>query len=252
MKYNKRNGKDGKPSIAKLAKQVKALTKESAQKTIPLWLRSDGANLTTNLTAPLTIQYMSKFSQDQPIFGTDPNDLLGSKVLMKSINFKIDVRLENLSETEEETQNIELYCVSLKDEANDIFNQATGIISPVADVHYYRYGNICNMISFVNKKYFNVHYHERFTLTNYGSSLGSGGAQTLDGTDRRIDFKLPINKVIEAPLSNVANQSWKLLDCPRDPSENYFLLWFNDNSALDLEYPRVTTIALKKFEKLDA
>lgn len=248
MKYNKRKGKS---SITKLAKQVKALTKEARHKRITVWTRNDGPNLTTNLTSPLTIQYLSKFSTDQPIFGTDPNDLEGSKILLKSMTLKIDVRLENLSETEEETQNIEMFVVSLKDEANDILDETTGVITLTPDVHYYRYGAVYNMISFVNKKYFNVHHHDRFTLTNYGSALTTSGAQSLDGTDRRIDFKLPINKIIDAPLSNTVNQSWKTLVCPRDPSKNYFILWFNDNNAGDGEFPRVTTVALKKFEKLD-
>lgn len=251
--YRKRkaNSKLPSKSIARLSRQVKGISKELRRKRIAVWLRNDAANLTTNLSAPLTIQHLCRFAQDQPIFGTDPNDLLGSKILLKSISVKTDIRLENASETEEETQNIEMFVVSLKDEANDIFDESAGTLTLTPDIHYYRYGNLCNMVTYLNKKYFNIHKHDRFTLTNYGATLDTSGAQTLDGTDRRIDFKLKINKVIQAPLSNSTDQSWKSLVAPRDPSLNYFVLWFNDNLSADGESPRITMVALKKFEKLD-
>lgn len=240
-----------KKSIALMSRKIDKIAKETTQKRVMLWLRGDGVNQTVNLQAPVSVMKLTNFVTDVAIFGTDPNDLLGSKALLKSINYKIDVRLENLSETEEETQNIEMFIVSLKDDANDIFNVTTGNIAPVDGIHYYRYGAIYNMITYLNKKYFTIHKHTRFTLTNYGSQLGTSGAQTIDGTDKRIDGTLKINKIIKAPLSNATDQSWKTLVCPRDPSLNYYVLWFNDNSALDGEFPRVTMVSLKKFEKLD-
>lgn len=237
-------------SISRLSRQVARVSKELKRKRVNIWLRNDGANSTVELAQPYNSMHLCRFSQDVPIFGTDPNDLLGSKVLFKSITVKCDVLLQGAND-EEETQAIEMFVVSLRDVANDIFDEAAGTLALTADVHYYRYGNANSMITYLNKKYFKIHKHDRFMLTNYGASLATSAAQNLDGTNRRIDFKLPINQVIQAPLSNVADQSWKTLNAPRDPSQNYFVLWFNDNLTTDLESPRVNLIALKKFEKLD-
>lgn len=255
-KYAKKKtyGKYKKYNVGVLAKKVKKIQREMTKKRIPLYLMNNGASITSNLTQPYTIQKLCKFSDDTPIFGTDANDLEGSKVLFKSITLKINVDLENLSETEEETTRIEMFIVSLKDEANDIFNVANGDITLTSGIHYWQFGptGVPNGgYAYLNKKYFNIIKHKRFQLTNYGASLAVSGAQNEYGSNWHYDCKIPINKVINAPMSNSTNQTWKTLACPRDPSENYYVIWFNDNFTTDGEFPRSNCLALKKFEKLD-
>lgn len=241
-------------AIIPLYNKVKKIEKTIIQKRIPLYLMNNAQSITANLTQPFTIQKLCKFSDDVPIFGTDANDLEGSKVLFKSITLKMNCNLENLSETEEETTRVEMYIVSLKDEANDIFSVVNGDITLTSGIHYWQFGptGIVNGgYTFLNKKYFNIIKHKRFELTNYGASLGSSAAQNTYGTNWHMDCKIPINKIIRAPLSNSTNQTWKTLVCPRDPSENYYIIWFNDNFSTDGESPRCNSLALKKFEKLD-
>lgn len=231
-----------------VVKRVKRIEKELTQKRISMYTTSNGQDLQVGIQSPYTVQRLCNFVNDGAIFGTDPNDLLGSKVMLKSMTCKCDVGLQSPPNDEEETQNIEFYCVSLKDEANDILDKTTGQLSILTpNVHYYQYSGY----TYLNHKYFNVHKHKRMMLTNYGTALTSSGAQNLDGTNQRIDFKLKINKIIKAPMTNTANQAWKDLICPRDPSSNYYLIWFNDNSVLDTESPLVKSLVLKKFEKLD-
>lgn len=241
-------------SISGLSRKVARISKELGRKRVPLYLSNSGSSITANIQSPVTIQKLCKFSDDTPIFGTDANDLEGSKVLLKSISLKLNVDLENLSETEEETIRVEMYIVSLKDNANDIFNSTNGDITLTSNIHYWQFGPtgvVNGGYTYLNKKYFNIHKHKRFQLTNYGSSLGTSGAQTENGTNWHYDCKLPINQTIVAPLSNSTNMSWKSLVCPRDPSQNYYILWFNDNYILDGEFPRANSLALLKFEKLD-
>lgn len=248
-KYTKKTAK--KTGIKTLAKKVKSIQKEVGRKRVPLYLTNSSASITSNIQSPLTVQKLCKFSDDNPIFGTDANDLLGSKVFLKSITLKMNVDLENVSETEEESQHIEMFIVQLKDVANDIFSAVSGDITLTPNVHYWQFGGVNAGYTYLNTKYFRILKHKRFMLTNYGAGLGSSAAQNLDGTNFRYDCKLNINQTIRAPMSNSTDQSWKSLVCPRDPSQNYYVLWFNDNSPLDGEYPRANCLALKKFEKLD-
>lgn len=253
MKYTKGRGrKYPKAKTGKaIVKRINKLERDTKRKIVTMYTMNNAQSLTSNITSPLTIQKLCKFSDDSAIFGTDPNDLLGSKVLLKSMTLKIDVQMENLSETEEETQHIEMFIVQLRDEANDIFSPTNGDITLVPNIHYWQLGGINGGYAYLNKKYFKILHQKRFMLTNYGSSLGSSGAQNLDGTNFRYDCKIPVDRVIMAPMSNVEPQNWKSLVCPRDPSNNYYIIWFNDNSTLDGESCRSNCLCLRKWEKLD-
>jgi len=245
---------NAKSAITDLYKKTKKIQKELTKKRQYIYTVNNSQSITTNISSPYTIQKLCKFSDDTAIFGTDPNDLLGSKVLLKSMTLKINVDLENLSETEEETTRVEMFIVSLKDNANDIFNPSNGDIALTSNIHYWQFGPtgvVNGGYAYLNKKYFNIHHHKRFQLTNYGASMANSGAQNENGSNWHYDCKLKMNHVISANMSNVADQSWKTLVCPRDPSQNYYIIWFNDNLTVDGESPRVNNLVLRKFEKLD-
>jgi len=147
-----------------------------------------------------------------------------------------------------------MFIVQLRDNANDIFNPANGDIVLTPNIHYWQFGPtgvVNGGYAYLNTKYFKIIKQKRFTLTNYGSTLGSSAAQNLDGTNFRYTCKIPVNQVIHSALSNSADQSWKTLVCPRDTSQNYYVIWFSDNFAADGEFPRANCLVLKKFEKLD-
>lgn len=229
-----------------LVARIKRLEKNVGRKKVSLYTTTNLTDLETNINTPYTIQRLTCFSVDAPAFGTDPNDLLGSKVLLKSITCKCNVTLDTPPNPEEETQNVELYAVSLRDSANDLLNQTTGTLNNLSQgVHYYQYQGF----TYINMKYFKVHAHKRWQLST-GVDI-SPGAQNLDGYNGRLDFKINVDKVIAAPSDNTNNQSWKAMTCSRDPSQNYFLIWFTDNSSLDTEDVRVSNLCIKRFEKLD-
>lgn len=241
-------------AIVPIYNKIRKIQKEVGRKRVPLYLMNNAQSITTNVESPYTVQKLCKFSDDSAIFGTDPNDLLGSKVLFKSMTLKINVDLENLSQTEEESTRMEMYIVKLRDEANDIFNVNNGDIALTGNIHYWQFGPsgvVNGGFTYLNKKYFEIIHHKRFMLTNYGTAISGQGAQNIFGTNWQYDCKIKVNSVIKAPMSNGTNQTWKDMVCPRDPSDNYYILWFNDNSLLDGESPRVNSLCLKKFEKLD-
>jgi len=164
-----------------------------------------------------------------PIFGTSSNDGIANQIQHVSLKMTIYCTLENVI-NEPDTIGVSLFLCSMKDNIGQNFNPATGLVTLVPGFHFTTLqGQVI-----VNSKVIKVHKVKRLMLTNHGSALGVPSAKNQDGTDYRASWYLKTNKRIVNPYGD-----WRQLICPPDPSLNYFLLAFNDNSVVDLQSPKL-------------
>lgn len=212
--------------VATLVKAVKKLNTISYDK-VALKM---GATGLVNMSAPYYCYNITNgLNTWSPTWGTDASDLADvSKIYVNS--YKLDVRV--VQGTEPDLTFYTAFVVSLKDQANDSqtwLNSSTGALVLSPDVHYATIQSNGRVL--MNPKYFNIHHYKRFYM---GGRAGDQSAPV----HRDMSFTIvPKNKKIENPGGNIfgAVSGRNGLEFPRDPSQNYFLVMFNDNSALDFE-----------------
>lgn len=222
-------------SVTTLAKAVTRIQRQLKRKTI---LLNYGQQFNKDLSQDVDIFKLSNYSAWNRIFGTSSDDEDGNKMIHKS--FGMDMYFNSSSEPNQ--INFSVFLVSLKDDMRGAgFSNTTGNLSLSSGFDYYA----TDGLTLINKKNFNIHGSRRFTLGNNGTGLGSSGAQTQYGTDRRIYMKMSCNKTVTNSTGN-----WKALDCSPDPSDNLYLLVFNDNAILDAEWPKVRINIVHTVEQL--
>jgi len=129
----------------------------------------------------------------------------------------------------------------LKNSAYELINPATGFLNTLtADTHFYSLLGQC----LLNKEYFNIIKRKHFTLTNYGAPLNTASGQSQYGTALQWNWELKPNVTIKA---GEAYDRWSQHKTGPTPPQSYYLLVFNDNSALDAESPTVTLMAYNTF-----
>lgn len=239
-----------KSTIGKMAKgktsQVEALAKAVKKLQIKDKVEAEYLNYTqqaveTSLVYPVGTVNLSDFSGMLSTFGTSANDNEQNKIVHKSVGMDIRVSLENTVNNEESTTGFTAFLVSLKDECGNVYNNLTGGLTLTLGATH----EIVQGMVLLNKKIFSIHKQKRFTLTNYNQALISPAAQSQYGTDFRWYWKLPINKTIINPRGD-----WKQLGCALDPSKQYYLMIFNDNSTADFESPALTYVAVHTFKTI--
>lgn len=206
--------------IKKLARAVRKLQRDVNVKVQRLNL---GNTLDFTLSQDVTYVNLTNYSYQNRIFGTDADDLLNDSV--RHVSTGVDCLFK--ANTEKDNINFTCFLVSCTDECSNMINFTNSSISLTSGLHYYWLGGL----AMVNKKYFKVHKVKRFTTGNFGSPLTQSAAVGPVG-QKRWYFKFRPNMVVKNKAGN-----WKDLACPLDPSQNYYLLMFNDNSVLDLENP---------------
>lgn len=223
-------------AITTLAKAVKNIQLKMKQKTIML---NYGQQFDNSLISGDFDQFkLSNYSAWTPIFGASGDDGTANKMIHKS--FGLDMYINANSESDE--THFTVFLVSLKDDMRGAgFNNTNGTLSLSSGFDYYQTSGF----TMLNKKNFNIHGIRRFTLGNNGVGLGSSTAQTQYGTDRRVYLKMRCNKTVTNSTGN-----WRDLGCSPDPSDNYYLLVFNDNGIFDATYPRVRINVVHTVEQL--
>lgn len=239
-KYAKRPrrkvGKMG--GVAALARKVNGLLR--ARRSAAQWLNMNKSITNTSL-AQVTAYNCCEYSAMTPIFGTSAEDLLDPKVLYHSSKLQIRLSLENTN-NEEETTRFSVFLVSLKDRVpQSKFNNSTGVLTLVGNQDYV----INQGIAYINKKIFNIHKAKYFTLTNYGTALGTAAGQSQFGTAHEFSWNIAPRMTIEHPAGN-----WSALASSLDPSKQYYVLVFTDNQTGDLEYPALTINQMVNFKKI--
>jgi len=214
--------------VATLAKQVKKLNKVSYNK---VTMYMDGmANNQAAVISPYFIQpILFDMRNWSPVFGSNDADLANAdKVYINS--YKIDARLSQASEADRITYSA--FIVSLKDQAADssTFDPATGSLNMSNEIHYTVLPTNGSVL--MNPKMFNIHSYKRFTMG------GRSGDQSTPET-RDLSFTIrPKQKVISNPRGNVFGASG--LTFPKDPSQNYYFILFNDDNFGDGQVNRIS------------
>ena len=212
--------------IATLAKSVKSIQRQIKKDHIYL---NYGQTFNQSVSGDVTVFQLSQLSAWNQIFGTTANDGIYNKIQHTSFGMDMYLSLENTI-NESDTIGFTLFLVSLKDDIGQNFSPATGLLNLVPNFHYTQVGGM----TLLNKKVFNIHKVKRCTLTNHGTALSAPSAQSMGGTDWRGYWKCSVRKSILNPYGD-----WRALTAPPDPSSNYFLLCFNDDSVLDLQSPNI-------------
>lgn len=211
--------------VAQLTKQVKKLNTVSYDKITCLLQRQDAASVVTPVYQWHVNARMDLWT---PIFGSTAADVTNlDKCYINS--YKMDVRLTQ--DNEPDRIYYTMFIVSLKDQAADstTFDPATGNLTLADGIHYQTLGT--NGRTLVNQKFFNIHAYKRFTMG------GRAGDQSAPET-RDLSFTIvPKQKLIVNPRGNcLQNVSFQF---PKDPSQNYYLLLFNDDAGADLQTNKI-------------
>lgn len=240
-----------KPSaITTLANQVKSIKKSLKAETEYIQY---GNHISTGVIQSPAYQInMQDFQNMQRIFGTTSDDDTDNKICRRSFGIDMYVTAESAN-NEEETVHYTAFLVSLRDDANDLslWNPATGNLNLINGTHYYDNGGLtAGALVLLNKKYFKIHKTKRFTLTNNGTALANPSAQTQYGTDCRWYWKMSTGNQTIQNAGGVPGGNWKDMRTIPDPSKNYYVLLFNDNSLADLEFPELQYTTVTTFAKM--
>ena len=215
--------------VATLTKAVKKLNAVSYDK-----VSFRGFSEDSSVIQPVYIYHVNSETRSwTPVFGHDAADVDEvNKVYVNSYNVDMRIRQAN----EPDLIFYTAFVVSLKDQGSDsaTFNQTTGALSLTDGIHYTTLG--ASGKTLVSKKFFNIHSYKRFYM---GGRNGDQSAPVL----RDLSFKIkPRQRLIENPRGNVFGVGG--LVCPKDPSQNYYVLLFCDDSSLDLQVNIVNTSVL--------
>lgn len=223
-------GRTGK--ITKLARSVRRLYRRVA---------TSGQTLNTSsiwqqtLTSDYNAYNLTSYSNQALIFGTAADDTNDNSI--RHVSFGMDVLID--ANTEDDNIRYSVFLVSLKDEAAQAVNFSTGAITLSSNIHY----QFVNGQTLLNKKYFKIHKYKRLITGNYGTALGLPSSSSGPSrNEHRFYWKLKLGTKPKNPVGN-----WNAMPCPRDPSQNYFLIVFNDNSPLDLENPLISMNCIHTF-----
>jgi len=207
--------------VATLTKQVKKLNKISYDKvTVTLPFQSNGA-----VTQPYYQYHINgQMNTWAAIFGSNTTDIINvDKVYVN--NYTVDMRLTQDNEPDRIFYTV--FLVSLKDQAADAntFDPATGSLQLLDSIHYQTLSTNGRIL--LNTKFFNIHSMKRFTM---GGRAGDQSAPEI----KDLSFKVvPKQKLIVNPRGNVLQNA--AFTFPKDPSQNYYMLVFNDDSGADLQ-----------------
>ena len=215
--------------VATLARQVKKLNKVSYEKVNTVSQYAAGDNLTSSYNA---YNCSRIYNYCFPVFGTSGTEI--SEVNKAYLNSK-DIFVSIRQAGEPNLVRCSMFLVSLKDQGatSTIFDPASRQLVLSQPTDYTPSSAYAEQI-LMNSKEFTVHATRRFTM----GYEGSAGPAADTYSQRRFHFKIsPKQKLIENPAGNFFNNS--SFSSPMDPSQNYFIVIFNDNASLDLEFPKV-------------
>lgn len=193
-------------------------------------IRLQNSRIGQGLSANAMVYNLTLISAATKVFATQPTDVIPRTV--KHVKMNLDVLVE--TGTENDGVTITAYIVSLKNNTNDEFFDGTtgGITSPVDTTYTTVEGQ-----AYVNPEFYNIHKRVKLYFAPHAV-----GATAHEGLHKRFTWNHRPNKLIK----NVTGRFEQLV-CPNLPSQNYYLIMFNNNSSADLEYPTVTFHCLNTY-----
>lgn len=183
---------------------------------------------------------LTRFSTWTRIFGTDADDETQKKALIRkcSLNWQITT-------SEPDARWYSVFLVSLKDEASDLLN-SDGTLASLAQGTHYSDPQGQGSGTLLNLKFFNIHYHRRFSLgvqPQVKAAVAPAGAVQNIGMTTKDSTRIGKANIVYGKNGiRVLNPSgdWKAGVFPKDPSKNYYFLTFwSGDSTLDVEVPQM-------------
>lgn len=206
--------------LAKVQAAIKKLNAVSYDKVM-----FKGYSQDTSLTTPYYVYHVNNLTSSwTPLFGYDGGDVNNINKLYVN-SYKIDARVRQ--NTEADLIYYTAFVVSLKDQGADstTFDPATGQLTLTDGVHYTTLGAQGKVL--MSKTFFNIHAYKRFYM---GGRSGDQSAPVL----RDVSFTIkPKQRLIQNPKGNILGVGG--LSFPKDPSQNYYLILFNDDSGADFQ-----------------
>lgn len=227
--------KPKKNTLAKVNRQIKTI-KSTLKKERVYGQMVQYYNLT--IGSDYTYVNLCDFASQGGVFGTSANDLTGNKAKICSI----DLDMYLTASSEKDTIGYTIFLVSLKDNIGSDFNTYTGALGASINNHYVYYNGMAKL----NTAVFKIHKTKRITMTNFGKAIGDPTSKQQFGIDCRWNWKIRPNKLVKNAYGD-----WRGLHSSVDPSNQYYLMIFNDNSALDAENPNIKINQLNNYEVMN-
>lgn len=225
-------------AISSLIKRVNTIDRRYKYSQQTILLGSFASN--ASLQSDYYIFNPMNFNSSQLIFGTGSNDTSSDKAYHKSMTLQFRVSLENPINNEEETIGFTAMLVKLRDTIPDSkYDSATGALTMVPTTDYY----MTVGQSMINPKYFQIVKKSTFWLSNYGTALNAPSGQGM--LTKQFTWRIKPNNYITNPLGDV-----KTLSASPDPSKQYYLIIFNNNSIADGENPTVSINCVNSLRSL--
>ena len=229
--------------VKALKKKVDKMAKVSTER-VDTYQSLAGGNLNANFNQfnVSRLYTVSGVSQTTvPIFGANQADLADvGKAYLNSKDIYVSIRQNN----EPNLIRYSMFIVSLKDQGatTTVFDPLTRSLVGISagGVHYVY--NAADQVV-LNPKVFTTHATRRFTM----GYEGSAGPSADTYSERRFKFTLkPRQKLITNSTGNLFADAAQT--SPIDPSQNYFVIIFNDNSGGDLENNKVDWTVIDHWE----
>lgn len=175
----------------------------------------------TNISESYQGFQLNPIQNSTRIFGTDANDMHANQA--KHVRMDVDFVIRRGSE--HDGVQLTVYIVSPHNNCrDDLFDSNTGSLSLLSNQDY----NITGGIAFVNPQTLKI--HKRWKI---GFPPGAQG-EVVYPMEKRKSFTFRPNNLIKNKGGDFST-----LRCPYKPTHNYFMLIFNNNSAVDLEFPNI-------------
>lgn len=182
-----------------------------------------------SVSTPFSGFHLNRIVDSVRIFGTGQEDMTNNQA--KHVKMEIDLCLK--CNTEDDGPTFTGYIVSPYDHLNDaLFDGSTGNINLVVNQHYVMHAGI----AFVDPKKLKI--HRRFKV-HFPPQPASGAVGPLY---KRKHFVFRPNCIVRNPRGNFG-----ALTCSQKPSQNYYLLIFNDNGLGDLENPTIDATIMNTY-----
>lgn len=209
-------------TLATLQKQVRLLQKKTKLVTQDVSYR---VNEAIDVVSPYVVRNLTNYSSWAELFPSGLSTVEKNEAYIKHIHIDNLITLDNVN-NEEGTINFTYMVISRKDEAGT----ATDTVNSLSLTNNIDYSLVAGK-SYMNLRKWKVHYVKRFTLTQ----MDADSSTQVDASQcqRRFAHKIKIGKKVVNP-----DGFWKSLENSPDPSDTYYAILFNDNSAADLESPR--------------
>lgn len=222
---------NSKTNIVKLNNQVRTIRRTLRKKAENVQYQY-GATI-SDMVSDYCQVGLTQYASWTPIFGTSAVDGTDPKAYYKSLNIDCRLSIENFTNPSElDTLDYTVFLVSIRDEASNVWNATNGTLTLVAGRDYSN-GGIGGVMIRLNPKMFKIHRMKRLTTSNFGAALQYSSAANFKPI-YKWSWKVRPRHSIVNPIGD-----WNALTINRDPSKNYYVLCFNNNSSVDGTFPQL-------------